>query len=71
MHADDADATLRALLGFLTLRPGDTDADYFDGYTQRQRAFCESGDCELLAFLYSDDGDGEFVDIDDEEEANR
>ena len=34
-----ADATLRALLGFLTLRPGDTDADYFADYTPAQLAF--------------------------------
>lgn len=53
-HADDSDATLRALLGFLTLRPGDTDADYLAHYTDRQRAFAASDACELLAFVYSD-----------------
>ena len=40
MHAIDSDATVRALMGFLTLRPGDTDADYFDAYTDTQRVFC-------------------------------
>lgn len=39
-HADDSNATMAALLNFLTLRPGDTDADYFGGYTDAQRAFC-------------------------------
>jgi hypothetical protein len=68
MHADDADATLRGLLGFLTLRPGDTDREYFADYTARQRAFAESSECELLAFLYSDDGEGTFTDPDDESE---
>lgn len=40
MHADDADETVAALLGFLTLRPGDTDADYFETYTPEQLDFC-------------------------------
>lgn len=37
----DSDAALRGLLSFLCLRPGDTDADYFEGYTAEQRAFCD------------------------------
>jgi hypothetical protein len=41
MHADDSDATVAALLGFLTLRPGDTDRDYFEAYTPEQLEFCE------------------------------
>lgn len=68
MHADDADATLRALLGFLTLRPGDTDREYFADYTDRQRDFAASSDCEYLAILYSDDGEGTFSDVDGEGE---
>jgi hypothetical protein len=39
IHADDSDGTLRALLSFLTLRPGDTDRDYFANYTAVQWAF--------------------------------
>ncbi len=31
--AIDSDATLTGVLGFLVLRPGDTDPDYFSGYT--------------------------------------
>ena len=64
MHADDADETLRGLLGFLTLRPGDTDREYFADYSPAQLAFAESSECELLAFAYSDDGEGELADID-------
>lgn len=71
MHADDADATLRGRLGFLTLRPGDTDAEYFAEYSPAQLAFAASDTCELLAFIYSDDPSivgsdnaGEFEDID-------
>lgn len=40
MHADDADATIAALLMFLCLRPGDTDADFFADYNATQKAFC-------------------------------
>lgn len=39
MHADDSDATVVALMEFLTLRPGDTDADYFANYTPAQMAY--------------------------------
>lgn len=60
LHAVDSDEALRALCGFLFLRPGDTDRDYFDGYSAEQRAFAESSDCEQLAFLYSEEGPGTF-----------
>jgi hypothetical protein len=32
---------VRALMGFLTLRPGDTDDEYFDRYTPDQLAFAD------------------------------
>jgi hypothetical protein len=38
MHADDSDETLRSLLSFLTLRPGDTDAEYFANELHRASA---------------------------------
>ncbi len=69
-HADDADETLRGLLGFLTLRPGDTDRDYFDAYTPAQREFAASSACELLAYLYSDEGPGAFADVDADDEGS-
>lgn len=37
-EVDYADAA-RSLMGFLTLREGDTDADYFDRYTPEQLAW--------------------------------
>lgn len=46
--AIDSDDMLRGLLGFLTLRPGATDDDYFADYTDAQRAFAE-GDAEELS----------------------
>lgn len=63
MHADDSDESLRALCGFLFLRPGDTDAEYFADYTELQREFAASSECELLAFLYSEEGPGEFAEV--------
>jgi len=71
MHADDSDATLRALLGFLTLRPGDTDREYFADYTPAQMAFAQN-DAELLHFVYSDEVVGTdnactFEDVDGDE----
>lgn len=48
MHADDSDDTVEGLLGFLTLRPGDTDQDYFDDYTKEQMDFALSQMCETM-----------------------
>lgn len=39
MHEADSDAAMLGLLEFLTLRPGDTDAEYFENYTEEQLAF--------------------------------
>ena len=39
MNADDSDETVAGLMGFLTLRPSDTDAEYFEAYTAKQLAF--------------------------------
>lgn len=36
------------IMVFLTLRPGDTDDDYFDKYTPEQLAFANSFECEAL-----------------------
>lgn len=36
LHADDAPQTMLALIGFLTLCPGDTDREYFDNHTAEQ-----------------------------------
>lgn len=40
-HAVDSNETIEQIMGFLTLRPGDTDSEYFDNYTPRQMEFCE------------------------------
>lgn len=57
LHSIDSDESLRALLGFLTVKPGDTDREYFDNYTEEQMAFARSYDCEYLGlYAYEDDG---------------
>jgi len=42
-----------ALLGFLTLQEGDTDAEYFEGYTPRQWEFSENEAGDLREWRYS------------------
>lgn len=48
LHAIDGDAVALALLSFLTLQPGDTDAEYFNAYTDEQMGWAQSYDCEAL-----------------------
>jgi hypothetical protein len=38
--AIDSDSCVEGLMGFLTVKPGDTDDDYFKDYTRAQLAFC-------------------------------
>lgn len=40
LKAINRDATMRAIMGFLTLQPGDTDKEFFANYTPEQLAFC-------------------------------
>jgi hypothetical protein len=56
--AIDSDDALRGILTFLTLRPGDTDKDYFDNYTSRQWDFVHS-DAESIS-LYALEPDDDF-----------
>jgi hypothetical protein len=60
----DDDEAVRGLCGFLSLRPGDTDAEYFADYTERQTTWAEAR-AETLG-LWSLDGvdmaTGEFSD---------
>jgi hypothetical protein len=48
LDAIDSDATVAAVLTFLTLRPGDTDAEYFAAYTPAQFDYC-AAHAEALA----------------------
>lgn len=56
--ADDSDEALAALLGFLTLRPGDADSEYFEGYTPEQIAFCEQHADALSLEAFNRFGEG-------------
>lgn len=40
LHAVDSDESVLGLLHFLTLRPGDTDDEYFKNYTPVQLDYC-------------------------------
>jgi hypothetical protein len=42
LHAVDADAIVAGVLAFLSLKPGDTDPEYFEGYTPEQLAFARA-----------------------------
>lgn len=57
MHAIDSDDCLRGILGFLTLRIGDTDPEYFESYTPDQMAWSQSSDCEYLSLYAMDQTD--------------
>jgi hypothetical protein len=57
LHGIDSDDTIKSLMGFLTLRPGDTDQEYFDDYTPEQLKYC-SQHAESLSFeVYSKFGE--------------
>jgi hypothetical protein len=47
LHADDSEETVAALLSFLSLRPGDTDREYFDRYTPEQLEWAQQNGEEL------------------------
>ena len=53
MHADDSIDTTMALLSFLSLRPGDTDAEYFAEYTPAQTDWMNSR-AETLASIVAE-----------------
>lgn len=48
MHAVDSPEAAAGLLSFLSLEEGDTDAEYFAGYTPAQRAWLETGRAQEL-----------------------
>jgi hypothetical protein len=53
MHGIDEDHTVAAIMGFLTLRKGDTDAEYFENYTPAQTEFSENHAESLSCEVYS------------------
>lgn len=53
LHSVDGDQAVKALMSFLTLRKGDTDADYFANYTPEQIEFSETHAESLACEVYS------------------
>jgi hypothetical protein len=62
LYPIDSMDSLIGLLGFLTVKPGDTDKEYFANYTPAQLAWCDSVDCEIIGTQVHDydDKDGEY-----------
>ena len=54
LHAIDSQECANSLLGFLSLRPGDTDDEYFDNYSERQMDFALEHGESLAIFCYDD-----------------
>ena len=52
MHSVDSLSTVYSLLGFLSLRPGDTDKEYFDKYTPEQLAWADERAEYLSCLVY-------------------
>lgn len=56
----DSNVAVEGIMGFLTLRPGDTDDEYFENYTQIQKDFCENYAedlaCEVQARFCDENG---------------
>lgn len=55
LYATDSMETVCALLDFLSLRPGDTDSDYFKDYTAAQLKWAKSYRAEYLKALCDED----------------
>jgi len=53
LHAWDSDETVAAIMGFLTLRLGDTDREYFASYTAEQIEFRDTHAEALAGEVYS------------------
>jgi hypothetical protein len=54
LHAIDSLDSVYSLLAFLSLRPGDTDSEYFESYTPEQMNWCQSGRAEWLSCIVCD-----------------
>jgi hypothetical protein len=48
--AIDSDESMLCLLCFLTLKPGDTDKEYFEEYNENQLAWANSSECENMSY---------------------
>ncbi len=60
----DSDESLKCLLSFLTLRPGDVEEDYFKDYNEIQMSFAK-GYAELLQIYADEESEAVFEDLED------
>jgi len=67
-QAVDSDWAVTELLCWMSLRPGDTDSEYFDRYTEAQMEWCRADRCEWLS-CYANDLRDMLDAFDDEEES--
>ncbi len=54
LHSIDGIDSIMNLLTFLTIQPGDTDPEFFEGYTPTMLAWCQSSRAEELDMLTYD-----------------
>ncbi|MFT3946169.1 MAG: hypothetical protein QM763_04270 [Agriterribacter sp.] len=54
LHSIDGLESIIDLLGFICLKEGDTDSEYFKDYTAEQLEWCRSYECEALQGLVLD-----------------
>lgn len=54
LFAWDSEDAVMALLGFLTLQPGDTDEEYFEGHSQEQLDWIMGESAEELRMVWLD-----------------
>lgn len=52
-HSVDGDEAVKNVMGWLTLKPGDTDSDYFKDYTATQLEYCRSYAEALAVEVYA------------------
>src|SRR3990172_4774046 len=57
MHCTDSDASIKAIMGFLTLCPGDTDEEFFENDTDEVKAYRRNYDESLLSAVEARFGD--------------
>lgn len=57
LHCTDSDNAVATLMGYLALRPGNTDAEYFANYTAEQLAYCDEHAETLSCYIANRFGD--------------
>jgi hypothetical protein len=66
LHAWDGNDSIASLMGFLTLRPGDTDSEYFEHYTPEQLTYCDehAESLSLVAYSWEEEDKALWINLD-------